>query len=426
MISFLKKVLGDKRGNTLAIAAAAFPLVIGAAGLATDTIQWTLWKRQLQRAADSAAIAGVYDRESANGSTANTTAAVSHDLTLNLHTFYSLKSGYPTVSFPANSGVLTNQVSVTVAIQQPLAFSSFFMSTAPTIIANATAASVPAGGDACVQALEPTATPGIIINGNAGIYMPDCVMYSMSPASNSAYAKGSADVTAEAVAAVGGIQESNNWTVGAYRPYSPPLRDPFANVTPKPSDMNCTTDALDEKTDLTSLPSGTNCFSSLSVGANKSLTLPAGTYYINGGGAKIQGNLNCISCTIVLTNKDPASTTIGEFDVNADAKLNLTAPTSGDFKGIAVYQDRRAQDGGSGNKINGNSSSVITGALYFPSQELQYNGTGNTTAVCTMFVARRVNFTGNAGVTNKFKKLADCAAAGLPSSATIRMVRLVA
>lgn len=427
MISFFKKVLADKRGNTLAIAAAAFPLVIGAAGLATDTIQWTLWKRQLQRAADSAAIAGVYDRESANGSTANTTAAVSHDLTLNLHTFYSLKSGYPTVSFPANSGVMTNQVSVTVAIQQPLAFSSFFMSTAPTIIANATAASVPAGGDACVQALEPNATnSGIIISGNAGIYMPDCVMYSNSPATNSAYSKGSSQVTAEAVAAVGGIQESNNWTVGAYRPYSPKLPDPFAGVTPNPSDMNCTTDPLDEKTNFASLPSGTNCFSELSVGANKSLTLPSGTYYINGGGARIQGNLNCVSCTIVLTNKDPASTTIGQFDVNAGSEINLVAPTTGTFKGIAVYQDRRATDSGSANKINGNSSSLITGALYFPSQELQYNGTGNTTAICTMFVARRVNFTGNAGVTNKFKKLADCAAAGLPSSATIRMVRLVA
>lgn len=425
MFKFLKKLSRDRRGNALAIAAACMPLFIGAAGLATDTIQWTLWKRQLQRAADSAAIAGVYDREANSGATTNTYSTVNHDLTLNLHTFYTLKSGFPTVSYPANSGVMTNQVSVTVAIQQPLSFSSFFMTTAPTITATSTAASVPAGGDACVQALEPTAVPGILISGNAGIYMPDCVMYSNSPATNSAYSKGSSDVTAEAVAAVGGIQESNNWHVGNYRPYSPKLPDPFANVTPSPSDMNCTTDALDEKTNLASLPSGTNCFSSLSVGSNKTLTLPPGTYYINGGGAQIHGNLSCTGCTIVLTNKDPASTTIGQFDVNAGAEINLTAPTSGTFKGIAIYQDRRATDSGSANKINGNSSSVITGALYFPSQELQYNGTGNTTATCTMFVARRVNFTGNAGVTNKFKKLADCSAAGLPSNAAIRMIRLV-
>src|SRR5689334_9499242 len=58
MISFLKKVWRDRRGNALVIAGAALPLVIGSAGLATDTVQWSLWKRQLQRAADSAAIAG--------------------------------------------------------------------------------------------------------------------------------------------------------------------------------------------------------------------------------------------------------------------------------------------------------------------------------------------------------------------------------
>ena len=60
MISSFKRLWRDRRGNALAIAGAALPLVLGSAGLASDTIQWTLWKRQLQRAADSAAMAGVY------------------------------------------------------------------------------------------------------------------------------------------------------------------------------------------------------------------------------------------------------------------------------------------------------------------------------------------------------------------------------
>jgi hypothetical protein len=65
---------------------------------------------------------------------------------------------------------MTNQVKVTLAVEQKLPFSSLFLSVAPTIVANATAASVPAGGDACVQALEPTGVTGINITGNAGIY----------------------------------------------------------------------------------------------------------------------------------------------------------------------------------------------------------------------------------------------------------------
>lgn len=428
MIGFFRRLLKDRRGNVLAIAGASLPLVVGAAGLATDTIQWTLWKRQLQRAADSAAIAGVYDRSSSAGATTTVSATVTHDLSLNNHTWMSLKSGYPTLAYPADTSVLKYQVQVTLAIQQRLPFSSLFMSAAPTIIASSTAASVPSGGDACVNAREPSASnQGIAITGNAGIEMPDCVMYSNSPSTNSAAAGGSSNVIAEAVAAVGGIAQSNNWHVQAYRPYSPPIDDPFANVTPNPADMHCVGTQLDQSTDLAAAAAaGTNCWSSLRVNSNQTLTLPPGTYYINGGDAFIQGNLTCTACTIVLTNSDPNSTTIGQFKVNAGSNNNMTAPTSGPFKGIAVYQDRRAQDSGQTNKVNGNSGSVIQGALYFPSQQLDYNGTGNTTAVCTMFVARRINFSGNSTTSNKFKTLSDCSAYGEPSGGATRMVRLVA
>src|SRR5205809_7498135 len=95
MIGFIKRILKDRRGNTLAIAAACMPLVVGAAGLATDTIQWTLWRRQLQRAADSAAIAGVYDRAAALGATTNTPSAVCYDLGKNVHTWMALKATSP-------------------------------------------------------------------------------------------------------------------------------------------------------------------------------------------------------------------------------------------------------------------------------------------------------------------------------------------
>src|SRR6185295_12333863 len=105
MIEFIRKLFRDRKGNVLAIAAACMPLIVGAAGLATDTIEWTLWKRQLQRAADSAAIAGVYDRSSSAGATTTVSTTVSHDASLNLHTWMGLKTGYPAVEYPADSGV---------------------------------------------------------------------------------------------------------------------------------------------------------------------------------------------------------------------------------------------------------------------------------------------------------------------------------
>ena len=68
MIRFFRKLWQDRRGNALVIAGAALPIVVGVAGLATDTIQWALWTRELQRAADSAAFAGVYANVQGNSS----------------------------------------------------------------------------------------------------------------------------------------------------------------------------------------------------------------------------------------------------------------------------------------------------------------------------------------------------------------------
>lgn len=56
--TFFRRLQSDTRANVLVFSALALPLAISSIGLATDTIQWVLWKRELQRTADSAALAG--------------------------------------------------------------------------------------------------------------------------------------------------------------------------------------------------------------------------------------------------------------------------------------------------------------------------------------------------------------------------------
>src|SRR5215203_1301302 len=75
----LQTLVSSQRGNVALIVAAVFPLVIGAAGLAVDGTQWILQKRQMQAAADSAAMAGVYSLI-ANGDMENAVVrSVGHD-----------------------------------------------------------------------------------------------------------------------------------------------------------------------------------------------------------------------------------------------------------------------------------------------------------------------------------------------------------
>jgi len=436
MRNFMTKIWHDKRGNSLILAAAALPLLIGSAGLATDTIQWALWKRQLQRAADSAAIAGVYDRVAADSATTGTAAAVDKDLGLN-NSLDSTK--YPLVTkqvtFPADAGTQKNQVRVELAVQRPLSFSSMFMANAPLITTRAQAATVSSAGEFCVLSLQNNSKTGIQATGSATIVM-DCGMMTNSTSTNAAAGQGSASVTATTLAAAGGIQQSSNWTVDAYQPYSPALDDPYAALEPDASELStCATSPPSltvNNTNSGGEMTGPQCFSSLSIGSNRSYTLRDGLFIISGGSVNIQGTLNLINATLILTNKDGGATApIGSLDMNAGGEMNATAPTTGKWAGMAIYQDRRAVDNSptgnissnSPNKINGNSTNKITGVVYFPSQQVTYNGNGTGTATCTQFVAKRIYWSGNTGMNNF---TANCDLVGITAIQSSLRVRLVA
>ena len=436
MRQLLNKLWNDKRGNALILAAAALPLLVGSAGLATDTIQWALWKRQLQRAADSAAIAGVYDRVQNEGATDGTGAAVDHDLTLNHHTNIGLQAGYPIVTFPADAGTQKNQVRVQLAVTRPLSFSSMFMDSAPLIVTTAQAATVGSSGEFCVLSLQNNSKTGIQATGSAAITM-DCGMMTNSTATNAAAGQGSANVTATTLAASGGIQQSANWTVDAYQPYSPALDDPYENLTPDSSDTStCTTNppnlTVNNSNDGLDV-SGGACYGALSIQSNRTLTLRDGVYFIHAGSVNIQGTLNLLNATLILSNKDLTATTatVGSLDANSSGQINATAPTTGKWAGMAIYQDRRAVDtaptgnitASSPNRINGNTTNKIRGVVYFPNQQLTYNGNGTGTATCTQFVAKRLYWSGNSGL-NNFTK--NCDMYGINAITAPTKVRLVA
>ena len=176
---------------------------------------------------------------------------------------------------------------------------------------------------------------------------------------------------------------------------------------------------------------GGACYSSLSIGTNRTLTLKNGVYVISGGSVNIQGTLNLTNAVLLLTNKASGNQPIGSLDMNASGQMNATAMTTGKWKGMAIYQDRRATDSAptgnitasSPNKINGNSTNKITGVVYFPNQQLTYNGDGTGTATCTQFVAKRIYWSGNTG-TNNFTK--NCDMYGISAITAGMRVRLVA
>jgi Flp pilus assembly protein TadG len=422
MISFLKKLWRNTRGNALVMAGAALPLIVGSAGLASDTIQWALWKRQIQRAADSAAMAGVYAivQGKSVGTCSNIAGAtytnpVAYDLRKNNH-FWDTPTC--TVTNPPATGSFTadpDAVKVDLSIQKQLSFSGMFLSSAPTIRASATATIVPAG-KYCAISLINNSTTGISAGGSTTVNL-GCGMITNSVSMDAAIAFGASTVTASPIAAVGGIDATDNWGAGTVlQPFTIAAEDPFKDVYP-PTPSGCqkfsdwdtgNNNKPGGTVDLTATGSpisagGTYCLkeSGGTFDIKGNIILPSGTYVLDRTSMSMTNNnasLTCHHCTFILTTS--TGTDVGNVSLQG-GKLDITAPDTGDYAGLMFYQDRRAaQCLNNCNLINGNASSVLTGAFYMPNQQLTFTGTSGMSTHCLQMVALTLQFNGNSAIDN--------------------------
>jgi Flp pilus assembly protein TadG len=425
MIGFFRKLLKDRRGNALVIAGAALPLIIGSAGLASDTIQWALMKRQLQRTADSAALAGVYGKLSSQ--TVNTgacTATNSQPVYRDVYVQTNANSRLDTtvlctVNTPASpwNGAGYNAVNVTVTASRAMGFSGLFVSTAPTITASATAATV-STGEYCVISLRNTSGTGLSFSGNPTVNL-GCGMKTNAKGASAVDATGNNNIVASPIAAVGLIAGTSQFASGTtFQPYSPPQTDPFAGITAPTVPNGCNQAAL-HGNNHTVTGTGTVCYTGLSMNSGDTATFTDATVILNGGNLQINGGtLNCIRCTFVMTSS-PDGSSAGSITINAGATVNMSPPTSGTYQNLVIYKDRRTSWCNNCNSINGNSSSTISGGIYIPTQEVQMNGSGGVSTSCLQIVSWTVTFTGNASISN------SCPSGG-PHAIAGTVVRLVA
>jgi len=407
MISLLRRLWNDRSGNALILTAAAMPMLIGAAGLATDTIQWTLWKRELQRAADSAAIAGVYTRiKTEDEDTIGDAVCEDIDRTINRanRTMADLLDDCPDPVLPADDGDLKDQVSITLEVQKELTFSSMFLTSTPIIRASATAASISSATEFCVVALE-TLSTGITITGSSDVDLNGCSLMSNSSHPSAAASNGNSGagsgsgsgISANSLAAVGFVQHNTSWDVESYDPGSTAVPNPFATKAVPPS-SECTEDlypsgsggsavkfgdvsvnrtgaavttasgvtipsagssGTDDATDIVCIHNGIqgSNYRGVNVASGVTLALGPATYVIDGGDLTMNStgaSITCTGCTIILTNYTSGGA-IGNFNITGGT-LQISAPTtethaglststvSYNYQGIALMQDPAATE----------------------------------------------------------------------------------
>lgn len=398
----LKKLLSSDKGNVLVIGAASLPLLLGSAAFALDTIQIALFNRQLQRAADSSAIAGAY----AVSQGKDAEGAVHADLDEN-H-FPDLSEAEQVAVGPSHGFPRT--VSVRLTAERLLPFMSIFNDTPTVLSADATAALVDEG-EFCVISLYDGYETGIDVNGTGDLTL-GCGMKTNSKSDDAVTAGGNSSVTALPIAAVGGIDgESNNFVQPTtLQPYSAPQEDPLAWV-PDPPPQSCGGgggDALNLGLGLGPLEVQTltpGCYESLDI--KGVATLLPGTYYINGGDVNIGAQAVVVGAGVTIVMTGPGGEA-GDLKINAGAQLELAAPSSGDYSGVLFYRDRRAEH--SEVKVSGSADLFLSGALYFPTSDIEFVGHSGMDVRCLQLVGQRLKFRGSANITNECPENSGAAA----------------
>lgn len=232
MRDFFKRLARHTSGNATLLVAIGMPAFIGGAGLAVDTAQWYMWKRELQFAVDQAALAGAWARTQ-SATRENYSARALQEFNSNISTIADITVSAPTVTLTSFAGGSNNSVSVRASVQDTLPFSSFLTGKGTTVTASAQAAYTSgASFTSCLLALDEDESGAVTIGGTS-VLKAKCGIAALSTSSSSILVDGNPDIDAGWVLSRGGIDDwFNVHTDDEVHDYLEGLFDPYANLSP--------------------------------------------------------------------------------------------------------------------------------------------------------------------------------------------------
>ncbi len=383
----LAAFLSDRRGNVAILAAMTLPVVAGSLGLGAEVASWYGGKRALQNAADSAAIAAATNA-TPDGYATEARAVVAR---------YGLQSGVEGVNITASNAAAcpgggNTCYRVTITRAQPLLLAqavgfrgdtTFNGSPAKLVTATALAIQANAPREYCILALAGSGdTEALRSNGAPFADLTGCNVMSNTAARCNGH-----DLKAD----VGDAHTTNNGC-GRHRNSNVPIvTDPYTGLRTNIPSRSCGSyPVAPAKKKDPPLPS-TNTLHGLEsrtlIDICGDVELNGPTFIASSGSGTVlvirNGSLNLkgytlqtqssSSITIIFTGSDNGRThaPIG------DGTFDIQAPTTGVWKGVAMYQDPATTGGLNIDEAGNKPTWLITGLVYLPRASVRFSGAIN-------------------------------------------------
>jgi len=400
----------SQRGQALILITLSAILLFAVVGLAVD-IGWAHFRQDAaQAAADAAALAGAQFAQAVSSSPVCGTSGVvcqaatacSTNITSPATTtvqaacLYASANGFKAtgsqnVTIAANtttpfaSAAVKYWITASVTETETELFSSVLGNSALKAGATATAALIPAAGG-CVYVMQPSGS-SVTNSGNA-LISSGCGIYINSSGPSPVTMSGSSLIQTTGGAKTN-IVSSSEGTFSGTATISPApnlgtaaVSDPFSSMNP-PTVGACTYGSPVVVTTNTTLSEGTYCGGIITSGT-ETITLNPGTYIIESGITE-SGSPTFNGSGVTLYFKS------GGITGSGTGGFNLSAPTSGTYQGVVIFEDR---SNSSGITLSGSTGTQVNGLVYMPNGNLTYSGYSGTSGVVTTLVVKAITFSG--------------------------------
>ncbi len=169
----------------------------------------------------------------------------------------------------------------------------------------------------------------------------------------------------------------------------PTWTGPATTVVLQPGVYDCTIDPKGSW-DVQFLPGNYLITGGVELDGNNDAVFGAGVYTLRGEGLKITGNGTVTGDDVTFYIDE------GEVELTGTGDMNFTAPKTGDYAGVLIFQNRTLT---STVKLAGNAIADSWGAVYALSAEISLVG---NTSTSFQFISDTFSMSGNATITINF------------------------
>ncbi len=396
-----RHVRQSRRGSVAIVMAIALPVTIGMLGLGAE-ISFLLYKqRQMQSAADAAALGGATAVQSGHPAPAVEARGTTG--------FLGFVHGAAGVTVAVNKPPLSgpqagNNSAVEVIITQPYTMRLISLVHSGLFNVTARAVAIVGSGTSCVLQLDSTASPGVTMSNGAVANLTACGLAVDSTSQTALTMTGGAQLNATSVSVVGRASITNGAAINpssALKTSQPNVSDPYASVVMPSLPSSClfTNKSYGHSNSgLQTISPGRYC-NGIAFTNDANVKMNSGVYWVDRGTFAVGGavRLNGTGVTIVLTSSTGSN--YAKATISNGANVTLSAPTTGATAGMVLFGDRRApktntSDFGGGAQIN------VNGALYFPTQKVLFQNGVNNPSGCTQLIAGTLQLIGGSKFQN--------------------------